>query len=160
MRQINLTFGQVAIVDDEDFDALSRWKWHAKKCADGRFYAIRHTSLNGKKFKLAMHRQIMGLTWGDALTVDHIDPEATLDNRRSNLRTGTKLQQQHNRRKSRNNTSGFKGVIRSTGHNRWRAQIRINGKTTHLGVFPTPDLAHQAYECAARQHFGEFARSA
>jgi len=80
------------------------------------------------------------------------------DNRFKNLRRTTRSQNLANRRKNKNNTTGFKGVV-LLPHGRWRAQIIQNYKHTHLGCFDSPIEAHAAYIKAARQMFGEYARS-
>lgn len=158
-RQIALTQGQVAIVDDEDYERISKFKWYAIKTSNGAgFYAVRN-SLKGEfptKQQVRMHRFVLGLVQGDGLEVDHIEPSATLDNRRSNLRLATREQNMQNAR--RVGSSGYRGVTRSYG--RWQAQIQINKKHTHLGRFDTPQEAHAAYCKAAKEHFGEFARTA
>jgi len=93
MKQISLTQGQFATVDDEDFEWLNQWTWYAvhekpfARCKrDGTFYAIRATKLfNDKNSTVPMHRQILGLKPGDRRKVKHINEKA-LDNRRCNLK--------------------------------------------------------------------------
>jgi len=85
----------------------------------------------------------------------------TLDNRDENLRVATQQQQVWNRRKQRSNTTGFVGVSFFAEGPKYRAQIRINGKASFIGIFPyTPegliDAAH-AYDAVAIRYFGEFA---
>lgn len=88
--------------------------------------------------------------------VDHARGDGT-DNSWANLRLATKAQNQGNRRKSRNNTTGFKSVsVRANG--RFYAYIMVNGKQKHLGYFDSPELAHAAYCAAAEKQFGPFAR--
>jgi len=88
--------------------------------------------------------------------VDHINGDGT-DNRISNLREATHSQNQHNRKKSKNNTSGYKGVSRN--NRGWLAQIMLNGKTRCLGTYSTPEDAATAYNTAAKTMHGEFANS-
>jgi hypothetical protein len=94
--------------------------------------------------------------WGRPM-IDHRDGNAT-NNRRSNLRRATPTQNSANRRRSRHNTSGYKGVslCRRSGR-RWRAVISKK-RRIHLGTFATPEAAHAAYVAAARKLFGKFAR--
>ncbi len=89
--------------------------------------------------------------------IDHIDANPE-NNKISNLREADKTQNGHNRRLGKNNKSGFKGVTKVTQANRWQAAIRLGGKQLYLGCFATPEMAHEAYRAAAKQHFGEFAR--
>jgi hypothetical protein len=87
--------------------------------------------------------------------IDHINGIPG-DDRWANLRAATQSQNLANMRKSSRNTSGFKGVFWHSGARKWRARL----KSIHLGYFDCPAAAHEAYMRAAREHFGEFARSA
>lgn len=86
--------------------------------------------------------------------VDHINGDGT-DNRISNLREATHSQNQHNRKISKNNKSGYKGVSRSAYG--WLAQIAVNGKNRCIGTYSTPELAAKAYADAAQRMHGDFA---
>ena len=94
--------------------------------------------------------------WGRP-TIDHRDGDVT-NNRWSNLRRATASQNNANRGRPRNNTSGYKGVYRGRRPGQWCAHIGRNRRTIHLGTFPTAQAAHAAYVAAARKLFGEFAR--
>lgn len=85
--------------------------------------------------------------------IDHRNGDR-LDNRLENLRLATPTQNAMNRPAHCTNASGYKGVHRY--HNRYIAQIQVEGKKLHLGIFLTPELAAQAYEEAASVHFGVF----
>lgn len=153
MAQIELTQGQVTVVDDADFAWLSQWKWTAQK-TDWGFYAMRHEA--GRV--IFMHRLINRTP--DGMVTDHRDNDG-LNNRRENLRDATQLQNMMNRHGKRNGTSRHKGVwADNSRHNRkpWRAAIRLGGKLKYLGRFSDEDEAGRAYAAAAAQHFGEFAR--
>lgn len=89
--------------------------------------------------------------------IDHINGIKT-DNRIENLRPCNKSQNGQNQRRPRSdNKAGFLGVFKATGRNPWYAQIQVNGKSKHIGSFPTPEEAHLAYVMKKRQlhEFGE-----
>lgn len=159
IRFIPLTQGQHAIVDAADYDYLMQWSWFAKFCkCSNSFYALRNLrKSDGRTGLISMHRQIMGLYHGDPHTVDHVDPTATLDNRRSNLRIATRGQQNSNRGRISTNTSGFKGVGKRPGRDLWYAQIASGGKKIYLGQFDRPEKAYAAYCVASERRHGEFA---
>ena len=156
MKQIVLTQGQYALVDDADYDWLNQYKWCAVNMK-GNFYAVRMSPRrNGKQNKILMHRQILGLEEGDKRQGDHINHN-TLDNRRDNIRICTQ-QENHMNRKSRPNTSSrFKGVSWCSRTKKWMAQIRINRKQIFLGRFRFEELAALSYDFAALKYFREFA---
>lgn len=149
MPEIKLTRGLVAIVDDEDFSRLNKMKWCANKTGNA-FYAVRR---DGKKMTL-MHRIIANAI--QSQKIDHANGN-TLDNRRSNLRVCTQQQNARNSKQRKDNHCGYKGVGKS--HNKWKAGIRVNGKSIYLGTFENPRDAAIAYDTAARKHFGEFAKT-
>ena len=99
MREIPLTQGKVALVDDADFDWLNQWKWYAAKAvSNGAFYARR--TINETGTSIHMHRAILGLEPGDPRRADRIRRDGTLDNRRDNLRIATQSQNITNSRKA------------------------------------------------------------
>jgi hypothetical protein len=144
MKRIKLTQGQVAIVDDRDFESLSKFKWFATWCSNTRsFYALRAVRIEkGRASTLSMHRILMGLGRGDKRHVDHANG-VTLDNRRSNLRIVTIRQNNQNTRKHR--AGRLVGATFHKQANRWMAQIGIDGKQIYLGLFPTEQAAHEKY---------------
>lgn len=159
MKRIPLTQGQFALVDDEDFERLSVWPWHAQWNGNTRsFYARRNSkySKGVKRHAVFMHREILGLTQGDRSALgDHVNRD-TLDNRHTNLRVATLSENIWNSGKRRNGSNPYKGVYWHSTRNCWCSAIAINGKLKHLGVFPTPELAHEAYAKAAIDHRGQF----
>src|SRR5690242_11721427 len=121
MKSIPLSRGLVALVDDEDYESLSGFNWFAQHIS-GKDYATRRVG----EYTILMHRQIMGLRYGDEREVDHKESSKTLDNRRSNLRIAEHIQNMYNRGKNKNNTSGFKGVSWIARRGKWLAQICAN----------------------------------
>lgn len=148
MKEIPLTKGKIALVDDDDYEELSKHKWHTSHHG----YPAR-SILKPKKENIFMHRQLMGFP---DCAVDHINRNP-LDNRRSNLRLATLSQNQHNRKLNKNNTSGFKGVSWHPSMKKWVATIRLNYKQYILGYFSDPKDAALAYREAALELHGEFA---
>lgn len=152
MTEIQLTRGKTAIVDDEDFEYLSQWKWLCTSAG----YAARgvHTKVNGKrKTKLVlMHRELCPSV---GMTVDHINLNP-LDNRKENLRVATHGQNMFNKPLRRDSSSGVKGVQRHG--NKWRSTIGFGGKKLRLGSFDNIQDAVNAYNQAALKHHGEFAK--
>jgi hypothetical protein len=153
MKQIPLTKGQFALVDDADFEWLSQWNWYAMEVNSG-YYAARSIRCKGMRKLILMHRLILGLD-NPKTQGDHADGNS-LNYQRYNLRV-TRHQNQQNKGMSRNNTSGFKGVSWHNGM--WQASIRVNNRLKYLGRFDTAEKAAKAYDAAARKFFGEFART-
>lgn len=153
MKTIPLTRGRVAIVDDEDFDALNMFKWHIIKDSCN-LYAVRHDAEKHARL-IMMHRAVMATPVG--YQTDHRNGDG-LDNRKDNLRVCSCSQNQHNSRLRRDNSSGYKGVGWHKHLKKWGARIGVNGKSHHLGYFESPQLAAEAYNARALAVFGEFAR--
>lgn len=159
MKKIYLTQGKCAVVDDDDFDFLNKFKWHAFRHRKV-FYAARTVNLSKTdKKRILMHRQITGLN-DKVQQVDHINGDG-LDNRKENLRIATNSQNQANKKVSKNNKTGLKGVspIYTKGYFcGYKAQISHQNKVIYLGCFPTPEDAHEVYKQAAKKYHGEFAK--
>jgi hypothetical protein len=159
MREIPLTRGYVAFVDDADYErvtAAGPWSAHIDRRKN--VYA-RHTmqhNAEGKQPTLLMHRFILGIT-DSKVKVDHRNRYG-LDNRRENLRLPTNSQNGANANKCRRGASSrFRGVSWHKRIGKWGAHIGVNRKLIHLGYFAEELDAARAYDAAAREHFGEFA---
>lgn len=112
---------------------------------------------NGKYTTLSVHRLIMNLS-DRSVDIDHINGNG-LDNRRLNLRLATRSQNLANLPAI--NGRKYKGVhVYSTKRkgSQWRAKIQIHGKQINIGAFDSELEAAKAYNRAAIEHFGEFAR--
>jgi hypothetical protein len=148
-----LTQGQYAIIDAEDFERLSKYKWYAKWMPDIRsFYAQRTQWIpsTGKQRAIYLHRQIMGVVdAGRHIHVDHASHD-TLDNRRQNLRLVDNRENQGNRsgKTTGRYSSKYTGVCWQKSSKRWGAFIRVNRKLHYLGLFATQELAAAQYKLA------------
>lgn len=149
VREIPLLRGLVALVDAADYERISAFKWYATKR-----YAIRSERRAGRSVTILMHHEVLGRPPPGFVT-DHINC-IRLDNRRANLRFCTPSQNMWNRGLNLRTTSGFKGV--SIKGSRYAAAIRRWGKQEHLGRFDSAEEAARAYDRAALEAFGEFAR--
>ena len=126
-----------------------------KKRPDKQYYKI---GINGKLYML--HRlAFYYVTSIDPAEnqIDHINGNG-LDNRFDNLRLATHFDNGKNRKKDKDNTSGFKGVSWYKHHKVWRARITVNKKSIFLGYFHTPEEASAAYQSAAELHFKDYKR--
>lgn len=156
MKTIPLPSGDVAIVDDQDFEELSKYKWRVKINNNGTKYAHRHqyiNGVNGTRTTVKMHRQILNAPKG--MDVDHINRDG-LDNRRCNIRLCTRSQNMMNVGTTSNNTSGIKGVYYSKQHACWCCTITINGKQKSMRWFNNKEEAQAAYIRVGVAHYGEF----
>lgn len=144
MKEIQLTQGYVAIVDDDDYDELSKHRWFAH-IIDKSVYVCSYK-------QGYMHRLIMKNPKG--FEVDHINNNP-LDNRKENLRICTRRQNSYNRS---NKVSGrYKGVYSVSGSNKFFSLIKIYQTSINLGTFETQEEAAHAYDKKAIELFGEYA---
>jgi hypothetical protein len=154
MREIPLSRGMVAIIDDEDYDRIARFKWYAINKGVNRmtpqWYAMRDVVSGGKHKHISMHHEIVQAKQGEMF--DHKDRNG-LNNQRDNIRRCTPGQNSGNTKSHTDSSSHYKGVsfLKRTG--RWK--VSIQGK--HLGYFADEHSAAQAYDRAAVEAFGEFA---
>lgn len=155
---VPLTKGYEAVIDAADVELVASRRWFANVStwsgsATVRVYAaatIRNTTVS-------MHKLL--LIDAGKMQVDHIDGDG-LNNRRSNLRLVSTAQNQWNQRRHSDNTSGVKGVHRSSRDKKWCAQIRVSNKVHSLGHFDTLEAAAAAYAEASKRLHGEFGRLA
>lgn len=129
MKEILLTKGMIALVDDDVFEELSKTSWYAHTSPGSRsgvFYAARGTMKNYKNKLYLMHRQILGIT-DSSISVDHIDGDG-LNNQKSNLRKCSHSQNMCNRIKRNNASSKYKGVSWNKERNSWDVRCVYNGK--------------------------------
>jgi hypothetical protein len=161
--QIPLTRGYTAIVSLQDAD-LARFKWSTRINGKYTAYAAHlrkdPTHPRGQSL-LLLHRVILERVLNRKLVkgeiVDHINGDG-LDNRRENLRLATYNQNTLNSKIQSRNTSGYRGVSWRKCANKWIAKIVVNGKNLYLGLFTDKHQAAVAYNKAALEHYGEFAR--
>lgn len=160
-----------------DYDAATgvfTWKWRdghptqwnrhwpgreaGRVFRPGRYRHYRSIRLNGITFYA--HRLAWAHHYGEwpaaGLQIDHINGNG-LDNRIDNLRLATPGQNGANRGAQSNNSTGLKGVGFHKASGKYRAFLTLNGRSKHLGLYETPELAHEAYKAAAREAFGDFA---
>lgn len=157
MKTLPLSQGMTAIVDDEDFEELNKYKWsfHREKNGNIGGYAFRNKTVSpNKRITIKMHRELLHTPPG--MEVDHKNGDG-LDNRKENLRLATRQQNCANRKLFKNSIHGLKGVFQKLPCKNFYSQIRVNKKIIRLGVFETKEEAHQAYLEAAKKYFGDFA---
>lgn len=161
IREVVLTQGFVAIIDEADWPLVSQFKWHAAKSSYGDYYyaaaciARSRAEAIGCKKHFKLHQLLMGFP---GLLIDHRDGNR-MNNRRSNLRVATIAQNSRNSSKPRVPCSSrFKGVSWHRKHQVWQVFIQVNRKNKFLGHFKDEEEAGRVYDIAARFHYGQFAR--
>lgn len=142
------------------FWKVSRGGWGAGREAGSiMFDGYRRIGIDGKQYRA--HELVWFLSRGEwpEFHIDHKDRDRD-NNRPDNLRRATYSQNSANTALNARNTSGFKGVSRIRGTNRWLATIKVLGRSKCLGRYDSPEDAHTAYAKAAVEAFGEYARTA
>lgn len=152
-KRIALTRNQFAVVDDSDYEWLSQWKWYS----DGR-YAVHTDWRSGDSKKFSMHRVIMNAQPGEQ--VDHRNHD-TLDNRRSNLRTATRSENQRNNKgalikNGQPTTSIYKGVSRHR-YGKWAVGLTVDHQQLHFGTYKNETVAARVHDAVASEYHGGFA---
>ncbi len=155
MKKIPLANNRgVALVDDEDFEHISKHKWYLLK-AKHTSYATTAIKIEGKWRTVKMHRLIMNADKGQ-----HIDHRTGngLDNQRINLRFANQSQNLQNTLKRKKCSSIYKGVSWHEPNKKWQVHIRLNRQGQNLGSFDDEIQAAKVYDKKAVELFGEFAR--
>ena len=160
MKEIELTQNQFALVDDEDFDELSKMSWHAWYNKNGDSFYAHHSVYKGRGKNpgvIRMHRYLMKIK-NPKIKIDHIDGN-TLNNQKHNLRVCESHQNNTNTRELRSdNSTGYRGVSKYFYGNRkkWTAGLSIKGEKIRLGYFDSAEEAARAFDKAAKEIYGEF----
>jgi hypothetical protein len=150
MKEIALSQGYVALVDDADYELLTQFHWRIQKTRQFRYARTNVRKADGTQTTQTMHRFLLGLN-DPAIRADHINGNG-LDNRRENLRAASAAQNSQNRRLPKSNTSGFKGVFKY--FNKWRVYLRSSGQHIWGGNYATAREAAHAYNELALKHHG------
>lgn len=151
---VPLSDGSQAVVHEVDAELVLPYRWQSKVSTSGVTYVKR--SIWEPEHQAATSQYMHSLITGFAL-VDHEDGDG-LNNCRCNLRDASRSGNGANSKKCQGLTSKFKGVSR---HSRggWQVTIRKDGKKKWLGRFDVEEDAAKAYDRAAAELHGEFART-
>lgn len=153
MKKIFLSQGKVALVDDADFEWVSKWKWCVAK-DENRWYAVRNVYSGGRQHRVWMHREINKTPKGRK--TDHQDGN-TLNNSRANLRTASDKENSYSfKHRAAGFKSQFRGVCWHSKIKKWRASVRASGKRIWLGWFDSEFEAAKARDIAAFELHGVF----
>ena len=144
MKEIQISDGFVAQVDDDDYDMVSKHKWRIQMNTN-KPYAVA---------QIYMHRLISNVEIDKVL--DHADGNS-LNNTKSNFRIATKSQNRQSSKKQKNTSSKYKGVYWNKKSKKWQCTIAYGGKSFYLGSYENEDDAGRAYDVEAKINFGEFA---
>jgi hypothetical protein len=152
MKQIPLTQGKFALVDDDDYDYLIKFNWFLNNTG----YASRNSPRgSGKRKQIMMHRVIMCTP--DELVCDHKDGDK-LNNQKQNLRNCSYSDNSRNMKKHSNASSEYKGVSWHKATSMWQSQIEVNGRNLYLGVYEDEISAAIAYNNAALENFMDYSK--
>ena len=151
--------GKTVKVDDEDYEILSKRRWHVDNCGYARCHELK--TVDPCRPVLLMHRLVMRIV-GERKMIDHVNGDK-LDNRKENLRICTNQQNMCNRDKLVHKKEGarhsmYKGVRGYGNNGKWVARISVDGKAKHIGVYETEKEAALAYNMEAIKLQGQFAK--
>lgn len=138
---------------DECYGSWARAYIWRMMVSNGLLYAVRTETIKGKTTTFLMHRVIANTPQGSK--TDHWNGD-TLDNRLENLRACTHAENMRNRSIPKNNTLGYKGVVRK--NDMYIAVITVDGRALYLGTYPTAVEAAEAYNRTAQEVHGDYAR--
>ena len=135
MKEIPLTQGKVALVDDEDYEWVSQFKWCTNKIGN-TFYALRNANRieDVRRKTILMHRIVMKDILKENFVVDHIDHNG-LNNQKSNLRVVTHRENMMNRRDKNLHSSIYSGVSWYKNNKKYGSHMHLNKKKKFLGLF-------------------------
>lgn len=153
MKEISLTKGFTAIVDDDVYDCVNSYSWYY---LNG--YAVRDFRVDGKRKHTKMHRFIYELKHGDikdGMIIDHINRDK-LDNMVENLRIVTKQENNTNKSKRKNTSSKYVGVSKNKKSGNWVVEIRKNSKREYCASFTDEIASANAYNYHAKLIHGEY----
>lgn len=155
MKEIQLTKGKVAFIDDEDFEYIMQWKWTAYK-GRNTYYAKRNMNNKGDNIGFQMHRSLMRV-YDRSILIDHIDGNG-LNNQKANLRICNYSQNGANKLKRKgSNGTKFIGITFRKDTKKWAAQVMKDYKHISLGCYNSDIDAAIAYNKKAVELHGEFA---
>lgn len=159
LKNIKKEIINYALIDDEDFEWLNKYRWCINSQYASRTSRFKENQHKQKAMYMAIEIMKEHNLYNKNKEIDHINRNK-LDNRKCNLRMATKSQNGYNIKFLKNNTSGYKGVFRNSNigaKKRWRAMIQIEKKRIFLGCFSSAIEAAKAYDKAALKHHKEFA---
>lgn len=149
-----------SIINYDPKTGVFRWNNRANKLAGSiNNEGYLHIGISYKIYKAHRLAWLIMMDKWPEFEIDHRDTNRS-NNRWKNLRCATQSQNLCNRRRQKNNTSGFKGVSWDKINKNWQANIHLNGRLVHLGRLDSPKEAHTVYCKKALQFRGEFARTA
>ena len=162
---VPLTQGYEAIIDAVYAERVGQWNWYAQVSGGGSRVCAGRNPPRPSRRTILLHREIAewaGLFAAAAndnleLEIDHINGDPR-DNRVSNLRVCSSAENNKNKRRRKDSTSGMKGVCWHSRDRKWRARIQVDGHRKHLGLFDDPSEASRVYEAAAEYYFEDFKR--
>lgn len=154
-REIQLTKGAVAIVDDDDYERVNKFKWYLGGSGNYR-YAVRAVTENGRRYTARLHHAIAGEHRGKC--IDHINGN-TLDNRKCNLRIATRGQNRANSIAQKNNSTGVKGVYKTAKEGVFKVIINNKGLMEYLGCYSDIEEARTVFAERHQQLHGEFSKA-